>query len=44
MRAYAAPVARVDAAPTVEILRPADAADRQRRAAGALLARGCRRR
>ncbi|HXN59192.1 MAG TPA: AMP-binding protein, partial [Acidimicrobiales bacterium] len=42
MRAYAAPVARVDAAPTVEILRPADAADRQRRAAGALLARGCR--
>jgi long-chain acyl-CoA synthetase len=42
MRAYAAPVAPADAAPTVEILRPADAADRQRRAAGALLARGCR--
>ena len=42
MRAYAAPVPRADEAPTVTILRPADAADRQRRAAGALLARGCR--
>ncbi len=44
MRTYAAPVprARADAAPTVEILHAADAADRQRRAAGALLARGCR--
>ena len=30
-------------APTVELLRAADAEDRQRRAAGALLARGCRR-
>jgi len=30
-------------APTVELLRAADAEDRQRRAAGTLLARGCRR-
>ena len=29
------------AAPTVELLHAADAEDRQRRAAGALLARGC---
>ena len=40
--AYAAPVPRAGATPTVTILRAADAADRQRRAAGALLARGCR--
>ena len=37
---YAACVAR--GAPTVELLGAADAEDRQRRAAGALLARGCR--
>jgi long-chain acyl-CoA synthetase len=37
---YAALVTR--GAPTVEVLGAADAEDRQRRAAGALLARGCR--
>ena len=39
-RAYAAAVTRD--APTVEVFGAADAEDRQRRAAGALLARGCR--
>ena len=37
---YASRVTR--AAPTVEVLGSADAEDRQRRAAGAMLARGCR--
>jgi long-chain acyl-CoA synthetase len=40
-RAYPAPVP--GDAPTVEILHASDAEDRQRRAAGALLARGCTR-
>src|SRR6202042_2492144 len=38
-RAYGAPVSRD--APAVELLHAADAEERQRRAAGALLARGC---
>ena len=43
MGAYPAPVPVPGDAPTVELLHAADAEDRQRRAAGALLAAGCSR-